>query len=162
MLVWFVNKIAKLLEKMGRVELIFDRGNSNRLYLVRYIIIKSHYISIYIHRFLLSDQADLHNHPWNFCSYVIRGGYTEVFFRGKVNSSIDPNFKPTTNKRSTTENRFAFRKANDFHRVVLDKEYSIKEIDKAPLTFFVGFRRTQVWGFLSPKGFINWKTYLGE
>ncbi len=47
-------------------------------YLIRYTLINIPYIgSIKIHKALVSDTGDLHDHPWNYMSIILWGGYWE-------------------------------------------------------------------------------------
>jgi hypothetical protein len=47
-------------------------------YLTRWRIIQTPLFAIYLHRFDGPDsRATLHDHPWNFVSIVLRGGYCE-------------------------------------------------------------------------------------
>ena len=67
--------------KKGRVfHITGSADQSEDVYLVRYIVVKSKYLCIYIHRFLRSDTSDPHDHPWNFITYIVSGGYQEHFY----------------------------------------------------------------------------------
>jgi hypothetical protein len=49
-------------------------------YLTRYHLVSFQDIQgrVYLHRFHRSDEDVLHEHPWSFCSLILRGGYGEV------------------------------------------------------------------------------------
>lgn len=141
-----------LCEKTGRVVNITGTGADTDIYMIRYIIARNSYFSIYIHRFLRSDRDDLHDHPWDFWTYMVEGQYWEKLDRTKGYSH---------NFRSKYTHRFVFRKAEMLHRVELDKHYSYEERNKAPLTFFVAGRKRRNWGFVKDGVWIPWKKYLG-
>ncbi len=54
------------------------RSKSGELHFRRYRLFWTPWLAIYIHRIYKSDE-DLHphNHPWNFISFILSGGYTE-------------------------------------------------------------------------------------
>jgi hypothetical protein len=48
-------------------------------YLTRYVIVRTPLFAIYVHRMDRPDsRAVLHDHPWDFISFVLRGGYWEM------------------------------------------------------------------------------------
>lgn len=128
----------------GTVRNIMDRENSD-IYMIRYIVFKSRFCSIYIHRFLRSDLDTPHDHPWNFFTYVVEKGYTEELMtrepkRGLL-TPIIVNRKPGS---------LAYRKAEAMHRVILDRDYSPDEQAEAPLTVCLMLKRRRMWGFIKP------------
>lgn len=55
----------------------FDQPDVN--YLVRWRLISTPFVSIYLHRIGTPDsRPTLHDHPWSFVSIILRGGYDEV------------------------------------------------------------------------------------
>lgn len=46
-------------------------------YLIRYTLFKCKWFTIKIHHVLISDPAELHDHPWNYISFILWGGYYE-------------------------------------------------------------------------------------
>ncbi len=107
-----------------------EKGN-NELYLMRYHIFRCRWLNIYLHNFWLSDEEDLHCHPWHSVSILLCGAYVEYHHDG------------------TVTNRYAgdiwWRSARELHRIVL----------WAPGTtwsLFIHGRRTREWGFLRPGG----------
>src|SRR5256885_1002755 len=46
--------------------------------LVRYEILHTRWLRIYVHHLMRSDaERHLHDHPWSFVSIILRGGYRE-------------------------------------------------------------------------------------
>lgn len=50
-----------------------------QVYLRRYKIFKCRWFKIRLHHILLSDYDCLHDHPWNFISIILKGGYFEKY-----------------------------------------------------------------------------------
>lgn len=171
-----IHRLVRWCIKTNRVaHIVGEADQSKDVYLVRYIVLKSRWMCIYIHRFLRSDSSDPHDHPWNFITYIVSGGYYEHFY------DIS---KPQTNKndvfvgykdvkytafwtktiRYREPGSFAFRRATDIHRVVIPVKYEVGEVGQAPLSACIMFSRQRNWGFwpLKDRGsrFIDWRRYL--
>lgn len=162
MILLFCKFLMWLCGKLNRIEYISEnRGKVlAEVYLVRYNLIKNRYFSLYIHRFLKDDLDDLHDHPWNFATFMVQGSYTEVFYNGKAKNSFDPEFTSIVNYRSVKNLRFVTRKGDDFHKVVLDKQYSLETMNDAPLTIFLAFTKYKNWGFITPNGWVHSRDYI--
>ena len=81
-------KWDKYMESKDRKRVIKERNSSgsNDDYLIRYYIflkgssggrVRQSPFNIFIHKFLKSDEAVLHDHPWSYCSIILKGGYKE-------------------------------------------------------------------------------------
>lgn len=46
-------------------------------YLERLIIFRCKWFGIFLHRFIGGDDECMHDHPWNFVSILLKGGYSE-------------------------------------------------------------------------------------
>lgn len=103
-------------------------------YLWRLRIIQTPLFGIYLHKMTQPDSRDtLHNHPWAFVSFILRGGYTE-FIPGPYYA------------KSHYVKRVNVKRFNDsFHWIA--------EIDRVPTwtLVFVG-RRRRVWGYKDRDG----------
>ena len=168
---YLVKKICDALvrwcEKTGRIYYI--TGGENReaptVYLVRYLVFKSKLFSFYIHRFMRSDSDVPHDHPWNFFTYVISGGYKEVFYDRKAYQTNENQTEFTslwTRKLNTRlPGSLAYRRATDIHQVVVDREYEMSEIQEAPYTICLIGPRFRQWGFWKDSAtFTDWRQYL--
>lgn len=75
-----LEKIASRLKALGRQRIILDRV-SKEPYLERYyIFLKDRNwfpFNVFLHRFLKSDPDAQHDHPWNYITIVVKGGYWE-------------------------------------------------------------------------------------
>ena len=71
----------KLLDKLGRKRIINDRL-SQEPYLERYYVFlkeRNHFpFNIFLHKFLKGDPDDVHDHPWNYVTVILKGGYYEI------------------------------------------------------------------------------------
>lgn len=155
----FSRLMTFILEKTCSKHIISAR-NSSAPYMIRYILLKTKYLSIYFHRFMRSDDDTPHTHPWSFISLAILGGYVEHLYNSESNKGL---LQETLIIRKPLS--LAYRGIKTVHKVEVDKVRSLEEINDAPLTVVMMFKRKQVWGFikLTESGFtyVNWKDYLG-
>jgi len=125
-----------------RHRIILDR-ESNEAYLERfYLFLKDREtfpFNIFLHRFLKSDPDDLHDHPWNYRTFILLGGYWEHTEEGKC-------------WRGPLSYRFA--DARSLHRLELDKE-----IDYC-WTLFIPGTKIREWGFQTKKGWVQNDEYI--
>lgn len=176
-------------EKRGKVLNITGTAGPDDVYLIRYILARNKWFSIYIHQFLRSDRDDLHDHPWHFFSYLVRGSYKELRWNPKtkeIDVTYRQNYKnyrlPNGHIYNAIDKIFVFRKATDQHQVIIDEDFKVSEKDRAPLTLFFGGPVIREWGFIKevelPKengsfmnddgswtqrsrNWIPWREYLG-
>lgn len=47
-------------------------------YLIRWTLLTTPWFTIKLHKLLMSDPVDLHDHPWSYMSVILWGGYNEV------------------------------------------------------------------------------------
>ena len=113
-------------------------------YLLRwYVIPRNPWLNVYLHKFLHDDEdRALHDHPWWFVSWMLKGGYLEV---------------TQTNFIGRGWMSMAYRPADHAHRVVLPRT-----LGGQPLpcwTLVVTGRVVRDWGFLCPQGWRHWKEF---
>lgn len=161
------NLLIYFCEKTGRTFNITGTGDDTDVYLIRYYVIQSKYFNFFIHRFLRSDRDDMHDHPWNFGTYVVKGGYREQVPDCDFCTEL-PNIQQANghdrikiNERSTKRNQWATRKAEQLHRVVVDQELTYDQKDQATITLCFTGRTRRDWGFVKDGKWIFWKRYLG-
>ena len=140
--------LSKIMDKLGRRRVITER-DSNIPYLVRYYLFlkerKNFPFNITLHKVLVSDEPTLHDHPWSYATFIIKGGYYENtpngrFWRGP--------------------GHFRYRSASDLHYLELDKDADGNEIPCWSL-FFMG-RKAGAWGFIKNGIWIHNKDYLAR
>lgn len=106
---------------------------------------------LYLHCFYRSDEdPDPHDHPWDFHSLVLKGGYTDETW-GYVGDAKVPQIIATPVR---TAGCIAFRKAEHLHRARLLDE------SKRTWTLVFSGKRRRDWFFHTPEGPIYWETFL--
>lgn len=115
---------------------IITGDGKERPYLERYKLFHlGDYFFVYLHRFLDSDQAGIHDHPWRLSvSLLLSGGYDEV----RMLKRGDPESVVYLQRRPGTINII---RADDFHRVVIPE-------GRQAWSIFMHGRRIRRWGFL--------------
>ena len=91
-------------------------------------------INIFIHKFLKSDPDHLHDHPWDYTTFIIWGGYWEY----------TENEEGKRTKKWCGVGYFANRPALWKHRLELDPAHP------TCWTLFIPHKRTREWGFYKP------------
>ena len=118
--------------------------NGGDVYLRRLRLMQTPWFSIHVHWIYEPDpDRDPHDHPWNFFSWVVRGGYTE-----RIHLSLgSPGVLVSRNRWS-------------LHRMTLDCAHRI--IDAKPNTVTVLFtgRRQQTFTFWTKDGKVPWHEYV--
>jgi hypothetical protein len=143
--------LSKLMDKLGRRRVIFDRSGKIP-YLIRYYLFlkerKSFPFNITLHKVLESDEPVLHDHPWSWGAIILKGGYWEHI---PVHSQEGNVVGSTARWRGPGHIRF--RKASDLHWLELAKD---EEGNNIPCTsiFFMG-RKQKEWGF------VRWVKHVG-
>lgn len=133
-----------------RVATIMDAKDPSQVYLKRFILVKTPYFSVYVHRILLPDtDRNPHDHPFEFSSLILRGGYIEDVYRRKI-----PRGRGRWVKQTYVRNLFSY------HRHPLSSAHSITTVLPNTTTLVLAGRRVDTWGFWDEKqGFIDWKDY---
>jgi hypothetical protein len=127
----------------------FAVGKPGDWYLLRWWVIpRNPILNVYLHCFLRSDDdRALHDHPWPWCSILLRDSYIEhtiaqggIHVREQRNA---PSIKASTAGRA--------------HRVeLLEGEFGPKPC----WTLFITGPRIRAWGFHCPdKGWIPWEQF---
>ncbi len=117
--------------------------------------------NIYIHEILRpDDDRALHDHPWNFTSIILEGGYREV---------IGDSFGQPLVTLLRKEGQIIRRKATDAHRLILhlgDPRASRGDSGAAmkyhpALTLIICGRNRRHWGFWAEQGiWIHWRKFI--
>lgn len=114
------------------------KSQEGTLHFRRWRLVETKYFRFYVHQIFEFDKDEhLHNHPWNFLSFVLKGGYIEVLSKGK--QKLVPRF------------RFNFHKAADYHRIVW--------IQKPTISLFLAFGKYRTWGYETSEGHISADEY---
>lgn len=141
----------KLLERLGRKRIVMDRV-SNQPYLERFYLFLQDRddfpFNIFLHKFLKSDPDDVHDHPWPYCTLILRGGYYEWV----------PEFDSQGNKireiaKWRAPGHFRFCSASSYHRIELKPGVTC-------WTLFMPGPKQRDWGFLVKNRWVQWEQYL--
>jgi hypothetical protein len=142
--------ITKIFFKFNRVRYIPDEDPSDPLIIRHYLAFneeeKDRHLNAqenkkpwnaFIHKICKSDPTDLHDHPWDYFTLILRGGYWEetpngMFWRG-------PGY-------------FTFRKAKALHRLIIK--------DGPCWTFFIHFKKIRDWGFVYRGSWMDHEKYI--
>lgn len=166
------NSLMDWCRKKGRVFNITGTGGAEDIYLIRYYVVQTRFFNFFIHQFLRSDRDDLHDHPWFFATYLVRGAYTETKYNQVLKKSeitrrinVPCMFNRECDEHNVKLNTWVFRKATDQHKVTVDEDLKFAERDRAALTLCFTGPVIRDWGFIKDNGFerkwIFWKKYLG-
>lgn len=116
------------------------------VYLVRWRLVQTPWFGVYLHDLLEPDSdRDPHDHPWNFISIVLRGGYLERFYEQRVG------FQQKT--RDQVWRRWSW------HRMGTDHAHMIRTVEPRTKTLILTGRRSRNWGFWTDDGWVAWQNY---
>ena len=136
--------LSKIMDKLGRRRVITDREGKVP-YLIRYYVFlkerKNFPFNVTLHKVLVSDEPTLHDHPWGYATFILKGGYWEhipiISKEGAVVGST---------KVWRGPGHFRMRSADDLNWLELAKDADGNEIPCWSL-FFMG-RKVKEWGFM--------------
>lgn len=132
------------------------RGDADKPYLIRWQLFTCRWFTIYLHKFIRSDADDLHDHPWNFWSFILWRGYFEETFKIFPDINSVYNYKVTSRKRKLIRPlSLIYRSATHTHRVVLISE-------KPAWTIVIRSKYIRQWGFFENEGWKLWSVYFKE
>jgi hypothetical protein len=128
--------LATMLERIGaRRPYLHLEG-----YMERFWLLRTPWLSARVHRILRSDHdRALHDHPWDYASIILRGGYWEITDGGR---------------RWYGPGSIVVRRAEHLHRLVLPH-------GPPATTLFLHRRKRRDWGFRTEAGWVDWRTYAG-
>lgn len=157
MRIWMPPRLADaIIRRAMRTPYTHLQGADGSLYMARFWLRPyapdGRGIAARVHHIARADaDRHLHDHPWNFVSVVLKGGYVEA-----RPTSLDPDFEHESRaERCTlTERRagsVAFRRATDRHRIV--------SVQPDTWTLFITGPKLHTWGFFTPHGKEYWWLY---
>lgn len=129
----------------SRREEIPDSSQPDRVYLRRWRIVQTPLFALYLHQIFVADgDREPHNHPFNFTSLVLKGGYSEWVqdLHGDVGATL-------------------FHKQWSFHRMTMEAYHRIIKLVDVPTwtLVFIGKRHPE-WGFATDQGYIPSRDYF--
>jgi hypothetical protein len=132
---WLINKLFLVKE---------IRSKEGALHFRRWRFFTSPWFRIYLHKICRSDEdKHLHTHPWNFISFILKGGYSQEYW----DSILD---------RDTSYQRFG-----QFDLVKLGRHEGHKiTLSHTPTwTLVFAYGGYKEWGYLTERGYIDHKNY---
>ena len=135
-------------------------------YLIRYILIRTPWFALYVHKILQSDDdRDCHDHPADFWSLILKGRYTEQTFAGEsrdVRHIIGRDGQVERTEVGPTHTSYNYReftvldinkkRAEDLHRL---------DLNHGPVwSLLWSGRKRRDWGFMTDEGWVDHNTYL--
>jgi len=146
-LIWFASFFYLTILTLSAITYIKNKKKiiyreDGAAYLVRYKLIGCKWFKIRVHHILLSDHDCLHDHPWNFISIILKGGYWERRWP-IINKNFYKWYSPCS---------LLYRKATWRHSIELP-------VGRTCWTFVIMFRRKREWGFWTKSGFVHWRKY---
>jgi hypothetical protein len=133
-------------------EIISKEG---KVHFRRYRLLATPWFNIYIHQILKSDEdAHFHDHPWNFLSYILKGSYHE-----RWTSYPDHKWEYDTVWSSLPPQNLFKMKPRRVIRHHAQDAHSITILTPEVWTLVFTSGRARVWGYQTPQGWIDFKTY---
>lgn len=136
-----IKLFKNIMKKLGRYRIIYDKFDKEP-YLERYYLFlkdrENFSFNIFLHKFLKSDPDDLHDHPWNYRTLILYGGYWEHTKTGKHWRGIGS---------------YRYADAKSIHRIELDKN------NPTCWTLFIPGKKIREWGFITDKGWVHNSEY---
>ncbi len=116
--------------------------------------------SVRIHHICRADQdRDLHDHPWNARTFVLRGWYTE---ERPWSALSDCEALAADGAAPGYADRAIFRRVSGYTgRVLFGQYHRISEVPPNGVwTLFITGKKRGTWGFLVNGQKVPWRTYL--
>ena len=136
--------ILNWLDRIGRKRIVMDRIN-NEPYLTRYYLFlkdrKWFPFNIFLHNFHKGDPDDLHDHPWPYCTIILKGGYWEHQKAGK--------------RKWRAPGTIRLAGSRSLHRIELEPGVDT-------WTLFIPGPQLREWGFIDNGEWKQHEQYLAE
>lgn len=139
-----------------RTERIY--GPDGSLYLTRYILWNKG-LRLFLHRIHRKDfDRDVHDHPWPWAlSLILRGGYEELRVEpGEPTKEWEP-YQVIPGR----QNRWTFQVVRRLNWIGPNTYHRILAVQPNTWTLFIAGPRSREWGFLTDRGHVDWRAYLG-
>lgn len=137
-----MNWLFRLIRWLFLVKEIVSK--EGKVHFRRYRLLATPWFNIYIHQILKSDaEAHMHDHPWNFFSFILSGGYKEV-------STYAPSWQQVWT-HYYLRHSLVHHKRSDAHKITL----------MAPCvwTLVLTYGKWKTWGYQTEAGWIDFKSY---
>lgn len=146
-LAWLRDALLAISRPYAQGHLFHEDGS---LYMQRWQLVRLGRWNLRLHDIRTADlDRHLHDHPWNFLSLVLAGGYIEL-----RPVATDPCFVGDTERviaRHRLPGSVAFRRATDRHRIA--------HVRPGTVTLILTWPKVHWWGFFTPTGKVWWRDY---
>lgn len=139
-----------------------DISHHGRLYLRKLYLVRCPLFQVALHFFHGPDPGrDLHDHPRDFVSILLRGAYVETrpeleHQRGGWRVDVDEEGDQCWNQHL----RVSVRKAPSIAYRRAEAMHCIADVSPGAITLVLWGRKRREWGFGTRFGWINWRAYL--
>lgn len=159
--------VARICKAVGLYRLILDR-EENDPYLHRYYLFNTRWLAplfpslsyrLVLHRCVRSDADGLHDHPWDWKSLILEGGYWESLPVTTNDPMQDDLLAPPKIHRVWRGPGEGWRscKSTDFHRLELPEG-----VTESWSLFLMGPKKKD-WGFQDRNGqWVQWEEYINH
>jgi hypothetical protein len=153
-----------------------EHGQQDTPLMTRYYLYDGRFGQLVIHIFHRSDDYELHDHPWNFWSFILWNGYIEESAvydvdYSRTNSAFETLGSPPTTRKRKWPGMLLLRKPEHMHRIELRKrilrcdicnnnECGDPVVEEIPAITMVWMgKKVRDWGFLTQWGWQQWEAY---
>lgn len=156
---------------------ILYRDHGKTKYLIRWTLFTCKWFSIKIHKALQSDRGPLHDHPWNYISIILWGGYYELTetrgeprlfysYKSKLTgiTFINPPFNPKDEFEEIIQKEipiYSDKKWYDLGSILVRKAASPHKLEipegKFCLSLIFTSYKKRDWGFTTKQGWHSHK-----
>ncbi len=115
-------------------------SRAGKVHFKRWRLLATPWLNIYIHGIYEKDEeAHMHDHPWNFLSIILSGGYVEQ-----------------------TEQGFSDRRFLNVKYCKADKTHRIFSLFNNTYTLVITGKKFRNWGYKTERGWIDFESYRKE
>jgi len=109
-----------------------------------------------VHEITRSDRdRSLHDHPFDYLTFILKGGYWEITERPMRSRSKLIQAWPALYSTWYGPGSVLFRFAENAHRLVVPGR-------EPAVTWFVSGPKRREWGFHTPTGWVHWTDFGGD
>jgi hypothetical protein len=115
------------------------KSRAGELVFKRWRLLSTPWLTVYVHRLYESDRdKDPHDHPWDYTTIILSGGYTEMIFGGE--------------SRTYRRGSVIAHRAEEAHQLALTEKPTTTLV-------FVGRYRRPEWGYHTKDGWVDFRSY---
>lgn len=121
-------------------------------YVLRLRIVQTPLFGLYLHRWFSADNdRDLHDHPWWFVTWIIRGSYLEHI--NTISNELDQQSRGILSRWQEERKRWSL------HAVRLNQCHRVVSFQPGTVTLILTGRRKRSWGFYTSEGYVPFYKY---